>query len=265
MSAATLAPGTAAPSAITGRAGLGRLTAVEMRKTIDTRSGKWLLALIALASVAVVVLLVAFGRNEAEVTIETFLSLSMLPAALLLPVLGILGVTSEWSQRTALTTFALTPDRRRIVAAKLLAGVVFALAATAVGIAAAYIGHGLSVATGDVPADWTLSAAAVGKAALFSVLNLVMGVGFGMLFLSSPLAIVSFFLLPTLWQVLTQTVPAVEDAAVWLDVNTAMEPLIDPTMSMTGDSWQHLGTSALVWIALPLLLGALRVVRSEIK
>ena len=37
--------------------------------------------------------------------------------------LGIMLVTSEWSQRTAMTTFSLEPRRMRIVTAKLLAGV----------------------------------------------------------------------------------------------------------------------------------------------
>ena len=37
---------------------------------------------------------------------------------ILLPVLGILLVTSEWSQRTAMVTFTLEPSRSRVIAAK---------------------------------------------------------------------------------------------------------------------------------------------------
>ena len=40
--------------------------------------------------------------------------------SLILPVLGILLVTSEWSQRTGLTTFALVPQRERVIVAKLI-------------------------------------------------------------------------------------------------------------------------------------------------
>jgi hypothetical protein len=48
-------------------------------------------------------------------------------------VLAILSVTSEWSQRTALVTFSLVPDRRRVLAAKLVAVVVLAVAVMALG------------------------------------------------------------------------------------------------------------------------------------
>ncbi len=55
--------------------------------------------------------------------------------SVLLPVLGILLVTAEWSQRTALTTFTLVPRRERIIAAKAAAGVALAVAATVVCVA----------------------------------------------------------------------------------------------------------------------------------
>ena len=41
-----------------------------------------------------------------------------------LPVLLILMVTSEWSQRTGLTTFTLEPHRGRVVGAKFVAGLI---------------------------------------------------------------------------------------------------------------------------------------------
>ena len=53
--------------------------------------------------------------------------------------LGILAVTSEWGQRTALVTFTLEPHRGRIVIAKLVATVVLGAVAVvvALGLAAA--------------------------------------------------------------------------------------------------------------------------------
>jgi ABC-type transport system involved in multi-copper enzyme maturation permease subunit len=50
------------------------------------------------------------------------------PVGILLPVLGILSVTSEWSQRTALTTFTLVPNRFRVIGAKIAAVAVLAVA-----------------------------------------------------------------------------------------------------------------------------------------
>jgi len=44
------------------------------------------------------------------------LVLSVLPQSWLLPVLGIMAVTSEWTQRTGLVTHTLEPRRSRILA-----------------------------------------------------------------------------------------------------------------------------------------------------
>lgn len=46
-----------------------------------------------------------------------------------MPVVGILLVTSEWSQRTAITTFTLVPQHGRVLTAKLLAALVLSAAA----------------------------------------------------------------------------------------------------------------------------------------
>ena len=45
---------------------------------------------------------------------------------ILLPVLGIMSVTSEWSQRTAMVTFTLEPSRSRFLAAKFVGTLIVA-------------------------------------------------------------------------------------------------------------------------------------------
>jgi ABC-2 type transport system permease protein len=98
---------------------LGRLVAVELRKMIDTRAGFWLLVSNALIAVASVVVRLIWSPAE-EQTLAHFFSATVEATSVLLPVLGILAVTSEWSQRTALTTFTLVPRRERVIAAKLV-------------------------------------------------------------------------------------------------------------------------------------------------
>lgn len=44
-----------------------------------------------------------------------------MPLSIVLPVIAALSLTSEWTQRTGLTTFSLVPHRRQIVLAKALA------------------------------------------------------------------------------------------------------------------------------------------------
>jgi hypothetical protein len=102
MSAAAL---TAVPAAgRDARPGLGRLTLVELRKMTDTRAGFWLqLAIVALTVITVVALMLT-GEDE-DKTFEVALSLAIQPASILGPVVGVLLVSSEWSQRTAQITF----------------------------------------------------------------------------------------------------------------------------------------------------------------
>ena len=40
---------------------------------------------------------------------------------IILPMIAILSVTSEWSQRSGLTTFTLVPHRGRVILAKAIA------------------------------------------------------------------------------------------------------------------------------------------------
>jgi len=139
MSATTLtAPMPVNIAGVHTRPVLGRLIVVELRKMLDTRAGFWL----RVATVAITVVAVIARSVTGDATDHTFasvLSVGLLPAAVLLPVAGILLVTSEWSQRTGMITFALVPVRSRILGAKLIASIVLSLAmlVTAVAVVAA--------------------------------------------------------------------------------------------------------------------------------
>jgi ABC-type transport system involved in multi-copper enzyme maturation permease subunit len=244
------------------RAGLPRLTVVEMRKMIDTRSGFWLLVSIGLVSLAAVTIQLIWGDADAR-TLAGYFRLCQYPVGILLPVLGILTVTTEWSQRTALTTFTLVPERHRIVIAKLAAAAIYGALSLVVSLLFSVLGNGLGIALRDADGSWSLSAGHLGQALLFQVLGAVMGVGFGMLLMNSALAIVLYFMLPTVWQILTALISAIQDAAAWLDLNVTMEPLSQGEVA--GEEWAKLGTSVLLWIVVPVVLGTLRLLRRELK
>src|SRR5436309_1283984 len=103
------------------RAGFGPLTRIEVRKMLDTRSGLWFSAAVA-AVTLITVLITSQVKGGHDATLARLFNNSVQPAAILLPVLGVLLVCGEWSQRTTLTTFTLVPDRGRILQAKLAAG-----------------------------------------------------------------------------------------------------------------------------------------------
>ena len=73
--------------------------------------------------------------DAADHTFQSVLDAGLQPAAVLLPVLGILLVTSEWSQRTGMITFALVPVRSRVLGAKLIASLLLAVAMLAMSVA----------------------------------------------------------------------------------------------------------------------------------
>ena len=90
--------------------------------------------------------------TRADRRFENLFMFTLLPTAVLLPVLGILLVTSEWSQRTALTTFTLVPQRERIAVAKLAAGVAFSVLSLLVSLAASAIGNLVVIAAATAAA-----------------------------------------------------------------------------------------------------------------
>ncbi|WP_116948665.1 ABC transporter permease subunit [Jiangella endophytica] len=263
MSAATSTPaaGTRRPVRVS-RPSLARLTAVELRKATDTRAGFWLLAVIALVALGMVLIQIFTGSAE-DRRFSEFLGGAQLPVGILLPVVGILAVTGEWSQRTTLTTFALEPRRERVIAAKVSAAVLMAVGAVVASVAWAALANLVAPLITDADGSWGFSAEGFGRVLLFQVINVLVGTAFGLALLSTPLAIVLFFVLPTVWTILGSTISALKTPAEWLDYTSTTMPLLDGDLS--GEAWGQLGTSLALWLVVPLVFGLWRVIRSEIK
>ncbi len=84
-----------------------------------------------------------------------------------------------------------------------------------------------------------------------------------MILLNTAAAIVLSFVLPIAFNLVFNLVASLRDIAPWLDLGTAQTPLFDH--SMQGDDWWKLLVTSVWWILLPLVAGAYRVLRSEIK
>jgi ABC-type transport system involved in multi-copper enzyme maturation permease subunit len=237
------------------RPGLATLVEVELRKMVNTRAGFWLQAAIVAITVVVVIVRSIVG-DASDHTFASILYFALWPTAFLLPVAGILLVTSEWSQRTGMITFAQVPVRSRVIGAKLLASIVVAVAmlVTIVAIAAA----GALVA--GAGRAWTDSVPLIAQSAVYIVAGMVIGVAFGMILLSSAPAIVALFALPTAWSALA-SLPAIAGVAPWLDTNRALGPLSQEILNST--QWARVGTSLALWMLLPLSIGAWRITRRE--
>jgi ABC-2 type transport system permease protein len=240
------------------RPGLGRLVAVELRKIVNTRAGFWLqLATVALTALVVVVRSVV--GDAADHTFAAILDVGVKPAAVLLPIAGILLVTSEWSQRTGMITFALVPVRSRVLGAKLIASLVLAIGmlVMAVGVVAA----GVLVASPGVDGTWSDVAPLIGQSAVYLGGGMLTGVAFGAVLLASAPAIVALFALPITWTAVA-SLSFFADAAPWLDTRLALGPMPQEVMSST--QWAHAGTALALWMLLPLLIGIWRITRREV-
>jgi len=257
MSATTLtAPIRVDVARVHARPGLGRLVAVELRKIVNTRAGFWLqVATVALTAVVVIVRMMV--GDAAGHTFAAVLDVAIQPAAVLLPVAGVLLVTSEWSQHTGVITFALVPVRSRVLGAKLIASLVLAVAVLVVCVAIVAAG----VLVDGVPGAWSDAATLIGQSTVYLTAGMVTAVAFGAILLASAPALVALFALPSAWMAFV-TLPAFAGIAPWVDTARALGPMHAEVM--TAAQWAHAGTALALWMALPLAIGIWRVTRREI-
>ncbi len=236
-----------------------RLIRVELRKSIDTRAGLWLL--IAIAAITIIVnVIVAAVAGSSDRTFQDFLAASGTPQAFLLPVLGILLVTSEWSQRTAMVTFSLEPRRIQIVLAKIVAAMILATGALIVAVG---IGALMTLIAGGTD-PWNVRGVQFLQFWLGQLIGVLQGVAFGLLILISAAAIVASFFIPIAFSILTSLWKAISDAQPWIDLGTSSGFLFNDH-SLSAEKWAQVGTSTAIWMVLPLLLGIWRVLRAEVK
>ncbi len=238
-----------------------RLVGVELRKMWDTRAGLWLLIAIGVITAAIIVIFFLVAEPNERV-FQNFIGITATPQGFLLPVLGILLITSEWGQRTTLTTFTLVPSRARVVAAKVAAALVLGLVAVVVAIALAALA---TLAGGQDDGFSALSADDFAKFGLLQVSGILQGLAFGLLLLNSAAAIVTYFVLPIGFSIIASIWSALSDVAPWVDLGTAQTPLFDGTQDLSGEQWAQVATASLIWIVLPFLAGLVRVMRAEVK
>jgi ABC-2 type transport system permease protein len=236
-----------------------RLTAVELRKMTDTRAGFWLQLAVVGLTVAIVALVAIFGHSDDQ-TLRSMLNAAVQPASVLLPVMGVLLVTSEWSQRTTLITFTLVPHRSRVVMAKLAASVLLSLAALVVAFAVAAVGT--AIAAPGVDNAWSLPIEQLAQIVVVLTTGMMGGVAFGAVLLSSAPAIVALFALPLVTGAIG-SIHALEGVAKWVDPTRTLAPMTDHVMSAT--EWAHAGVTFAWLLALPIAVGMWRIARSEVS
>jgi ABC-type transport system involved in multi-copper enzyme maturation permease subunit len=245
---------------------LARIVTLELRKMLDTRSGFWTMASIGLVSLTTTAMVILFGDRE-DLTYRTFASAISVPMSLILPIIAILSVTAEWSQRSGLTTFTLVPHRWRVVTAKLVASVAVAVVATPVAFAIGALGNVAGAASAGVDPVWDVTLGNLLTMDLANVLGLLVGFMLGVVIRSSAGALVAYFiyqfLLPSLGLVLAAKQDWFRHLQPWVDFNFDQGALLEGTVS--AQEWTHLAITGLIWLVVPLAVGLRLVVRAEVK
>ncbi len=253
----------------TPRVPFTRLVKVELRKSYDTRAGFWLLvAILALVGLVLATFTIVIVVQSEPVLLGDFVVVAAYLTSFLLPLLAIMLVTAEWTQRSALVTFALEPRRERVVLAKLVVGVLLTLitlvVALVVGVLCTVV---CEIANPDLT-GWEIAVTDLAGFTVTQTLAMLGGFALATLLLNTPASIVLFFVyrfvLPTVFAAISALSDTVATIAPWLDFQAAQSDIYEWSLS-GAEEWGHLVTSGILWLVLPLSLGLWRILRAEVK
>ena len=257
---------TASSSAAPTRIPVGRLVAVELRKSFDTRSGFWLLVGTGLAAVATTILVIAFAPAQ-QLSYSTFTLAIGKPMSILLPLIALLSVTAEWTQRSGLTTFTLVPHRGRVILAKGVAMLLVGVVAMVLAFPLGALGNLIGTAIHGVDPVWDQNVSDLAYYALANTLLMAAGFMLGVLIRASAGAIVTYFIYafiaPTLLTFLAMGQDWFRKAQPWVDPNYSQGALFKG--GYAAEQWAQLGITAAAWLVAPLVFGLLTLMRSEVK
>jgi ABC-type transport system involved in multi-copper enzyme maturation permease subunit len=236
-----------------------KLVTIELRKSVNTRSGRVLIGAILLIAIAAITWQLTH-LPQGPAGFDGFLGAASTGVMLILPVIGVMAMTSEWTQRTALTTFTLSPRRVRVQLAKFVSAIVLGAVVLTVVVLFAFAGTALAGAVTDHTTTYAGMGGQLAGAYLTNALNVVMGAAFGAVIAQTAVAILVYFIAPTAWSLAG---PALfKDNANWLDVFGAfgriagrdLQGMLPETLTAVG-----------IWIVVPTIVGLWASSRREVK
>jgi ABC-2 type transport system permease protein len=245
---------------------LSRITTTEVRKMLDTRSGFWLMASIGILALLTTSAVILWAARD-ELTYSTFVSAISIPMTLVIPMVAILSVTGEWSQRSGLTTFTLVPHRSRVITAKALACLGVAVVTTPFAFGVGALGNIVGTSIAGVNPVWDLTVTNLLTIMLANVLGMMVGFMLGVVIRSSAAALGAYFiyqfLLPSLALLLARSQEWFRDLQPWVDFDFNQSPLLEG--ALTSQQWVQLLATGAIWLVVPLAVGLVFVVRAEVK
>lgn len=236
-----------------------RLIRVETRKLLDTRAGRAILMGVITLAVAVSIWQL-FTADQPTLNVAMYLQAPGQMIVMITPLVGLVAMTSEFTQRTALSTFTLAPWRLKVLSAKAIAATAITTVVTVLCLAISWFGAILTSASSGAPASYDGAMDSVRGLLITSVLMSILGMAIGALIPQTAVAASSFFVAPVAFSILAGAV--LKDNARWFDIFSTFERLSsDAPFAEFGQTT----TAVLIWIVIPAAFGAVRAVRREVK
>jgi ABC-2 type transport system permease protein len=225
----------------------------------------WVLLAIAIAFPLVIVVLVVALSDVEEVKAEDVIGLltgASVVTAMLLGVIGASTITGEFGFGTIRVTFAATPRRSVVLAAKAIITVLTAAVVELVVVAVGYNAASAIASARDVPfglGDSPSGAAPVYGVVAFAAIVALLGYGLGLLIRSTPAAVSILILWPLVAEGIVGAVlraAGVETAFKWMPYQAGIN-MGSPTVG--DDGGESLGRVAggLYFFAVTAVIGAI--------
>lgn len=168
--------------------------------------------------------------RDDELTYNSIASGIGIAMTVVLPIIAMSSVTSEWRQRSGLTTFALVPNRGRVISAEAISSVGVAVVSIPLAFGIGVLGNVVGTAISGIDPVWDLAITNLLTIVLANVLGMAVGFMLGVVVRSSAGAIVAYFvdsfLLSTL-SLLAASQDWVRDLQPWVDFDYAQGALFD--------------------------------------
>lgn len=238
------------------------LVAAEARKLWTVRT-TWILTLVGAALITLTAAVNLFATDLAgpfEGTAEQVATVvdQIGGNAIIVLVVALLSMTTEFRHGTVGRTFQITPSRSRVLVAKLLVGALYALVFFAVGLVVVGVLLVLRLLTADV--DLTFGAPvleALWQGPVGLGLNALLGVALGALMRSQVIAItvtlVWFFIVENI------VVALLPDVGRWLPSQLVTAVFVPPEQAMPGMAYLSPGLALVTFLGYVLVAAAMAV------
>ena len=155
-----------------------------------------------------------------------------------------------------------------MIGAKAIATLLVGLGAVSVAFAVGALGNVAGSALAGVDTAWDISLSMALQMVLDNLVGMAFGFTLGVVLRNSAAAIVGYFVaslvMPGILALLAQVRSWFEDLQPWIDWHYTQVALLDGATN-TAKEWAMLGSTTMIWIVLPLVVGLLFLRRSEVK